>query len=115
MQAMSEFVQFVMETLDGFGPIRVRRMFGGYGVYRQDLMFGLIDDDVLYLKADRESALFFRERGLAQFEYMRKGKPTRLSYFAAPEEIFDDPEEAVLWASRAYEAAVRASSRASGS
>lgn len=105
---MSEYVEFVREILEPFGVVRARRMFGGHGLYHQDLMFALIADDALYLKADDDSAHWFRERRLAPFEYMKQDKPTRLSYYAAPEEMFDDPEEAVLWASRAYEAALRA-------
>lgn len=108
---MNEYVDLVKETLEPFGPVRVQRMFGGYGLYRHELMFGLIADGVLYLKADEDSAELFRDRGLAQFQYMKKGKPTKLSYFAAPEEIFEDADEALLWASRAYDAAVRAAYR----
>jgi DNA transformation protein len=104
---MSEFVANLEAVFAAFGPIRTRRMFGGYGVYHDDLMFGLVLDDVLYLKADGESAEMFRDRGLAQFEYEAKGKLTRMSYYMAPEEIFDDPEAARLWATRAFEAALR--------
>lgn len=108
---MSEFVEYVRETLEPFGDVRVRRMFGGYGIYRDDLMFALVSGDVLYLKADQESAPAFLDRGLAPFHYVRQGKQTSLSYFSAPEEIFDDPDEAVNWATRAFEAAMRARSR----
>lgn len=104
---MNEYVDFVCETLEPFGEVRARRMFGGWGLYHRDLMFGLVADDSLYLKTDGESVHWFRERGLTPFEYMKKGKPTKLSYYAAPEEVFDDPDEAVLWATRAFEAALR--------
>jgi DNA transformation protein len=86
-------------------------MFGGHGVYHDDLMFGLVADDVLYLKADRESSVAFSERGLPPFEYDRRGKKTRTSYFQAPEEIFDDAVQAQEWAKRAFEAALRARKR----
>lgn len=108
---MSEYVEFVKEILEPFGEVRARRMFGGYGLYHCDLMFGLVADDALYLKADDTSAPWFRERSLAAFEYMKQGKPTKLSYYAAPEQMFEDPEEAILWASRACEAALRARTR----
>jgi DNA transformation protein len=108
---MSEYVEFVKEVLEPFGNVRARRMFGGYGIFHQDLMFGLIAGDVLYLKADDESAQWFSDRGLSRFQYVKNGKETKLSYYAAPEEVFDDPEEAMLWASRAYEAALRALQR----
>lgn len=104
---MSEYVEFVREILEPFGEVRARRMFGGYGLYHQDLMFALIADDALYLKTDEQSVRWFRDRGLAPFEYVKQGKPMKLSYFAAPEEMFDDPDEAVRWAKRAFDAAMR--------
>jgi len=109
---MSEYVEYVKDVLDHFGAIRVRRMFGGYGVYHNGLMLGLIVDNVLYLKADDESVKLFKERGLARFEYVRKGKPIKMSYFMAPEDIFDDADDAKAWASLAYDAALRSNRRA---
>lgn len=108
---MSEFVDHLKEVFALFGPIRVKRMFGGYGVYHDDLMFGLVADDVLYFKADNETSIAFSERGLPPFEYDRGGKKTRTSYFQAPDEIFDDAVQAQEWAKRAFEAALRARKR----
>jgi len=71
-------------------------------------MFALVADNVLYLKADAHSVGAFRERGLAQFEYEKRGKTQKVSYYAAPDEIFDDPAQAREWAVRAFEAALRA-------
>ena len=104
---MSEFVDYLTEVFQQFGAIRTRRMFGGYGVYHEGLMFGLVADDVLYLKTDNQSAKLFNEKGLQQFEYVKNGKPMKMSYYTAPEEIFDDPEVARVWARHAYEAALR--------
>jgi DNA transformation protein len=106
---MSEFVEYLQEVFERFGPIRARRMFGGYGIYHNDFMFALVADDVLYLKADDESVQAFKDRDLGQFQYVNKGKTIGMSYYLAPEEIFDDPDEARVWALRAYEAAVRSS------
>lgn len=105
---MSEYVEFLKEVFEPFGPIHPRRMFGGYGLFHKGLMFGLVADDVLYLKADKMSAPFFEERGLDQFQYDKRDKTIKMSFYMAPEEIFDDPEEAKGWAARSYEAAVRA-------
>lgn len=111
---MSEFVDYLSEVLESFGAIRHRRMFGGYGIYHDDLMFGLVADDVLYLKADDQSCGLFEERGLTPFEYVKKGKVMKMSYYLAPEEIFDDPDIAKVWAHHAYEAALRAKKPAKG-
>ena len=105
---MSEFVAYLDEVFQFFGEIVCRRMFGGYGVYHEGLMFGLVADDVLYLKADAELAEQFEAKGLERFEYIKQGKPMSMSYYQAPEEIFDDPAEAKIWADWAYAAALRA-------
>lgn len=108
---MSEFVDQVEEVFALFGQIETKRMFGGYGVYHDGLMFALVADGVLYLKADGHSSIAFSERGLPPFEYDRRGKKTKTSYFQAPEEIFDDAAQAQEWAKRAFEAALRARKR----
>jgi DNA transformation protein len=108
MKTTSEFVGSLNDVFSLFGAIEARRMFGGYGIYHDGLMFALVADDVLYLKTDENSAGFFVEPGLQQFEYEKSGRKMRMSYYAAPEEVFDDPQLAKEWASRAYEAALRA-------
>ncbi len=107
---MSEFIAFLHEVFESFGSITTRKMFGGYGIYHDGLMFGLVADEVLYLKADETNRLHFESRGLTAFEYEKKGKTFKMSYYLAPEEIYDDREAAALWAMRSYEAALRAKS-----
>lgn len=105
---MSEFVNSLEDVFAMFGRIRTRRMFGGYGIYHDGLMFALVVNDTLYLKADSLSASTFEQRGLDAFEYERgSGKKIKMSYYMAPDEIFDDPETAKLWADRAFDAALR--------
>lgn len=108
---MSEFVDYLHEVLAEFGPIRSRRMFGGHGIYHQDLMFGLVADDELYLKVDTQSLPEFEAAGLDAFEYVKNGKQYKMSYHRAPESIFDDPEDARHWADLGFDAALRAASK----
>ena len=100
---MSEFVEYLHEE---FGSIRSRRIFNGHGIYHDDLMFALIADE-LYLKADNKSAERFTNLELKQFEYQKKDKNMKMSYFLAPEEIFEDPKPAKKWATLAFDAALR--------
>lgn len=104
---MSEYIEYLQEMFAEFGPIQPRRMFGGYGLFFDGLMIGLVADDTLYLKADDLCSKYFKEKGLSKFEYPKKGKTVSMSYYLAPPEIMDDPEEARIWAGRAYEAALR--------
>lgn len=105
---MSEFIAYLPEVFEQFGTINIRRMFGGYGIYHDGLMFALVAKETLYLKADVENAGFFEELGLAQFEYQRDGKIAKMAYYQAPAEFMEDREQADLWARRSYDAARRA-------
>jgi DNA transformation protein len=108
MVMASEFVSYLSEVFAEFGTIRAKRMFGGYGVYHNDLMFGLVADDLLYLKADSTTLPDFEALGLQAFSVTHNGKVMQMSYHQAPEEIFEDFELAAVWARKAYDAAVRA-------
>lgn len=104
---MSEFVDFLHEVFASFGVITTRRMFGGFGVYHEGVMFGLVADDALYLKVDREIVGEFEAQGLEPFTYVKSDRPMQMSYHQAPEIIFDDPDAARDWANKAYGAALR--------
>lgn len=105
---MTVFTDYLDEVFEQFGPIQARKMFGGHGIYHDGIMFGLVADTTLYLKADESIKEHFLSRGLGAFEYSQKGKTVRMSYYQAPEEIFDDPETAGEWARRSFEVALRA-------
>lgn len=102
-----EFIAYLQELFQDFGNVSTRRMFGGYGVFFDGLMIGLVADELLYLKVDRQSVERFEKRGLAQFQYPKGGKLVGLSYYLAPEEAMDDPSEMREWAVIAYESALR--------
>lgn len=104
---MSEFVDFLHDVFSDFGTISTRKMFGGYGVYHNGVMFALIADDTLFLKADESIAHHFSERDLPQFEYPKGGKMIKMSYYQAPEELFEDGSLAAEWAGRSHECALR--------
>jgi DNA transformation protein len=108
---MTEFVDFLGEVFRSFGSVQARKMFSGYGLYHEGVMFGLVADETLYLKADQTTARYFEVKSLSQFEYSRKGKVIKMSYYQAPEEIFDDSEEAAKWARLAFEVAFRSKKR----
>ena len=108
MARSSEFVAFVVDQLGPLGGVRARAMFGGYGVYCDDLMFALVVDDRLYLKVDDQTRGEFLARGLTPFTYLRQGREQTLGFHLAPEEGFDDPEELIRWARQALAVARRA-------
>ena len=103
-----EFTSYVVELMQSIGPVSSRAMFGGYGIFLEGLMFGLVAESVLYLKADKESENEFKVKGLEQFTYNKKGKEFKMSYYQAPDEALEDGEEMKSWAAKAYGAALRA-------
>ncbi len=101
------FADHVVDLLEGFGRCEARRMFGGYGIFHQGSMFGLIADGNLYLKADDKSRPLFESEGSEAFTYYRQDKPYRLSYYLAPETFFEDSDACRQWARTAFDAALR--------
>lgn len=86
-------------------------MFGGFGLYRDGVIFGILrSDGDIYLKCDEETVEQFRTAGSRPFAYSKDGRHFTMSYWALPSEALDDSDALTLWASRAFEAATRADS-----
>ncbi len=107
----SEFAGFVVDALAEFGQISIRNMFGGGGVYHDGLMFALIAEDTLYLKADESTHADFEAEGKGPFIYQGKKGPVRMSYWEVPERLFENTAELALWAGRAHGVARKARKR----
>src|SRR3990172_800327 len=113
MARSGEFRNLIAERLSALGAVAIRRMFGGAGVYCGDTMFGLVDDDVLYLRVDEGNRDEFLPAGSEPFTYARGGeRRIALSYYRAPDHLLDDDEELIAWAKRALAAALRAKNSA---
>ena len=108
MTLENDFVEYLVESLSSLGPVRAKKMFGGYGVFWGELMFGLVSKNVFYLKVDQENRPDFVSRSLGPFRYKRKGKEYVMSYYQVPDEVMDDGAELCKWAKGALDAAVRA-------
>ena len=92
------------------GEVRIRKMFGGRGVYCGELMFALIADGSLYLKVDDESRPRFESEGLTPFVYDSERGRVTMSYYLAPDAIFDNQRVLEDWAGEAQSASVRSAS-----
>ena len=99
----------VDELFAAFGPVSVRRLFGGAGIYAEDTMFALVHDGVIYLKVDADTLPAFERESLEPFTYTTKnGRRGVMSYRRMPERLYDEPEELAAWAREALAAARRA-------
>jgi DNA transformation protein and related proteins len=102
---------YICELFAGFGPVAVKRMFGGAGVYAGETMFAIVIDGVIYLRADEHSVPAFEAEGLAPFSFEAKNKRVVTSYWRIPDRLYDDPEELAQWSKQAVAAAKRAAAR----
>ena len=102
----------ITELFTGFGPVAVRRMFSGSGVFADGLMIALVVDGVIYLKVDDSLVPLFEREGQAPFSYKtRDGRRTLNSYWRMPERLYDEPDELADWACHSLQAARRAGSK----
>ncbi|MCF3639030.1 TfoX/Sxy family protein [Rhizobium sp. TRM95111] len=99
----------IEEMFEALGPVTIRRMFGGKGIYREGLIVALEVDDEILLKADAESAPAFEAAGCRQWAYAGKksGRPVKMPYWSIPDDAHDDPDVMAEWVRRAFDAALR--------
>jgi TfoX/Sxy family transcriptional regulator of competence genes/GNAT superfamily N-acetyltransferase len=106
--AEPELWDYLRESFEPLGVVRIRRMFGGAGVSIDGFNMGFVGSDVLYLKADAGNAAVFDAEGLEHLVYDKAGRLMAMSYRRAPDAAYDDPEIMREWGVLALAAAVRA-------
>ena len=100
MPVSDEFLEYVIDQLSAWGEVRAKRMFGGVGLYHSGTMFGLIADDVLYLKVGDANRPDFEAIGARPFQPY-PGKKTSMPYNEIPEDVLEDQEKLEHWAEKA--------------
>ncbi|MFZ1991166.1 MAG: TfoX/Sxy family protein [Alphaproteobacteria bacterium] len=109
MKLSPEYAAFIEELFAPAFPVRIRRMFGGAGIFWEEAMIGLISDERVYLKADEVTKGAFEAEGSKPFIFaMKSGEVTAMNYLELPERLYDEPEEMRAWALLARDAATRA-------
>jgi DNA transformation protein len=107
MSVSPGYLEYVLEQLAGLGSVSARRMFGGVGLYSGESFFGLIDDDVLFLRADDVNRPEFVARGMPPFQPFKDKPEFSMSYYQAPADVLEDAEELVRWARASVAVATR--------
>ena len=97
--AEDPFKEFVQDQLQDLGRLDCRAMFGGHGLYRDKVFFGILYKGRLYFKTNESTRPFYLERGMKPFR--PNAKQTLKNYYEVPAEIIEDQEELIVWASRA--------------
>ena len=94
-----------------FGPVRLKRMFSGHGVFVDELCIALELSGEIFLKADGETEESFAAAGSRPFSYQRAGKITKVGFWRLPDDAFENEEELRRWCDLALGAARRAALR----
>ena len=106
MTVSDEFIDYVIGQLSMLGKVTVRRMFGGAGLYCKGTMFGVVADDVAYLKVDDSNREEFVKAGSSPFNpYPDKVKTTVMSYYEIPADVLENPTVLAEWAQRSFDIA----------
>ena len=107
MPSKNAYIDFLTEQFSPLGQISARAMFGGYCLYCDGFVFGLVANNALYLKADDMNRSEFEARGSQAFRPF-EDKPEVMSYYEAPPEIFEDQDAMRKWVGGAVAAGRRA-------
>ncbi len=106
MPARNQYVDFLVEWLSPLGEITARRMFGGHTLYCNGVVFALVADRTLYLKADELTRPRFEAKGLEPFRPF-EDRPEVMQYYPPPAEFFEDPDVMRDWGQAALEVGKR--------
>lgn len=104
MAVSDEFLEYIVDQLSAWAEVSVRRMFGGAGLYCEGKMFGLVADDVAYLKVDDSNRGDFERAGSEAFQPY-EDKNVTMSYYEIPVDVLEDRDELGAWAERSLEIA----------
>ncbi len=112
MTASDGFAEFLRDMLAPLGRVTTRRMFGKTGVFCDGVMLGMVTDDTLYFRVDDFNQADFAEaRAFPPLNYNKRGAAIDLSFWRAPDRLFDEPDELVAWARIALAAARRVAAK----
>ncbi len=109
MAVSVELETYIIEQLKPAGAVSARRMFGGVGIYIDDIFCALIspESNALYFKVDDSNRADYEAAGSKPF-MPYKNRATIMSYYEVPEEVIEDPDELLRWARKARSAALAA-------
>ena len=108
MRKAGDFVEHVLDLLGPLGQVSARAMFGGYGLYRDGTIFGIVADETLYLKVDDRNRANFVAEDMGPFRPWDDKPMVLRSYYEVPAALLEDGDSLSRWAHEAFCAALRA-------
>lgn len=98
MKAYAEYV--VHDVLGHLEGVTARPMFGGYGLYLNGQIFGIITEpDEVRFKVGERNREQYEALGSTPFVYTghKNKKPVTMQYYLVPEEVQEDRERIARW------------------
>ncbi len=104
MSVSDDYIKFVIDQLSPLGDIKVKRMFGGAGIYSDGLFFAIIENDTLRFKVDDTNQADFEKAGMEPFKPY-KNKKEIMRYYEVPIEVLEDNVALEEWGLKAINVA----------
>jgi DNA transformation protein and related proteins len=103
-----EYCDYLIDALGSWGAVTAKRMFGGWGLYRDGQIFAIVIEDTPYFKVDESNRADYESAGVGPFAYMARGdKRTVMSYWQVPGDVLDDEDALKAWAEKALRVALK--------
>lgn len=90
MANSKDYLEHVLDALSLCDNIAAKRMFGGYGIYQNSIIFAIIAENELYFKVDKSNIDLYKNLNSEPFTFRAKGKTISMSYWKVPDEIIED-------------------------
>ena len=107
MKVSEDYKSYIEEQFSAYGDVDFKKMFGGYGIFREGIMFAMISPgDIFRMRADDNNVGDYQKEGMQQFPSHggKKGMP----YWDVPAYVIENQNDLKLWAEKSYKAALRA-------
>jgi DNA transformation protein and related proteins len=102
------FLECILGRLSSLGDLTSPAMFGGHALYWQDMIFGIVFRDRLYLKVDQQSRPDYESRGMGPFRPIER--QTLKAYYEVPPDVLGDQDALLSWVKEAIRAGQTSSS-----
>lgn len=102
---------FLADLFALLGPVTLRAMFGGHGLYHDGIIIGIVADGAVYLKTDAQTQPAFAAAGGEPFVYVSRQRSIAMSYWSLPAEAMESAPDMLPWARLAHAAALRSAAR----
>lgn len=94
----AEMAEWLLDDLASLGDLTTKKMFGGFGVFADGVMFALVDSaGGAFLRADDATSTKFAEAGSEAHG--------RMPYWRIPQAVLDDSTSLTQWATTARDVA----------